>query len=39
MKEQDQLNKAIILAKNAHRGQVDKGGHPYEEHLCAVADG
>ena len=30
------LNKAIALAKIAHEGQVDKGGHPYINHSLRV---
>ena len=39
MTDIEQLNKAILLAKKAHLGQVDRGNNPYEEHLRAVADG
>ena len=39
MTEQEQLKKAIRFAKAAHAGQTDRGGHPYEEHLAAVAGG
>ncbi|MER7705368.1 HD domain-containing protein [Kitasatospora sp. NPDC097605] len=27
------------IARNAHAGQTDKNGHPYTEHLAAVAHG
>ncbi|MFD7413282.1 HD domain-containing protein [Kitasatospora purpeofusca] len=27
------------IARNAHAGQTDKNGHPYAEHLAAVAHG
>ena len=30
---------ALEIAKRAHQGQVDKGGHPYIEHPMAVAEG
>lgn len=33
------LGAAKSFAEMAHRGQVDKAGRPYFEHVCAVADG
>lgn len=33
----DQWDKAYILAKKAHAGQVDKGGQPYFRHPLRVA--
>lgn len=32
------FNKALALAKAAHAGQFDKGGHPYIYHPMAVAE-
>lgn len=32
------LMKAIEIATEAHKGQVDKGGHPYIEHPLAVME-
>lgn len=32
------LEKAILLAKKAHQGQVDKGGQPYFLHLLRVME-
>lgn len=29
--------RAFTLAQEAHKGQVDKGGHPYIEHVMSVA--
>ena len=37
MTELEQLDKARQLAKEAHAGQVDRGGHSYEVHLATVA--
>lgn len=34
-----QLEKAIALAREAHKGQLDKAGKPYFEHLERVAAG
>lgn len=39
MSPNEQLIKAEEYARKAHAGQVDKGGHPYVEHLAAVANG
>lgn len=39
MTGEEQLKKAEAYARAAHAGQVDKGGHPYTEHLEAVAGG
>ncbi|WP_316525381.1 HD domain-containing protein [Kitasatospora brasiliensis] len=33
------LSEVAAIARRAHRGQVDKNGHPYEEHIAAVAHG
>lgn len=33
---QELLDKAIAIAKLAHEGQVDKGGHPYINHPLRV---
>jgi GTP diphosphokinase / guanosine-3',5'-bis(diphosphate) 3'-diphosphatase len=33
------LNRAIVLAEHAHRGQVDKAGKPYIEHPLRVMQG
>ena len=32
------IQKAFELAKKAHQGQVDQGGHPYIHHLIAVSN-
>ena len=32
------IKKAFELAKKAHQGQVDQGGHPYIHHLIAVSN-
>ncbi|MBQ9633136.1 MAG: HD domain-containing protein, partial [Lachnospiraceae bacterium] len=37
MTAREQLAHAKRLAKEAHAGQADRGGHPYVEHLSAVA--
>ncbi|MEV7773964.1 HD domain-containing protein [Kitasatospora sp. NPDC086791] len=33
------LAEVEAIARRAHRGQVDKNGHPYSEHIAAVARG
>ncbi|MGW1174094.1 HD domain-containing protein [Kitasatospora sp. NPDC002543] len=33
------LSEVEAIARRAHRGQVDKNGHPYAEHIAAVARG
>ncbi|WP_097239803.1 HD domain-containing protein [Streptomyces sp. 1331.2] len=33
------LREVEAIARGAHRGQVDKNGHPYCEHIAAVARG
>ncbi|WP_030247672.1 HD domain-containing protein [Streptomyces sp. NRRL S-350] len=33
------LTEVEALARRAHEGQVDKNGHPYAEHIAAVARG
>ncbi|GAA2786057.1 HD domain-containing protein [Kitasatospora sp. CM 4170] len=33
------LAEVETIARRAHEGQVDKNGHPYSEHLAAVAHG
>ncbi|MFB7474456.1 HD domain-containing protein [Kitasatospora sp. NPDC056184] len=33
------LTEVERIARNAHAGQTDKNGHPYTEHLAAVARG
>lgn len=33
------LTEVEALARRAHEGQVDKNGHPYAEHIAAVAGG
>ncbi|WP_121179081.1 HD domain-containing protein [Streptomyces sp. 1114.5] len=33
------LREVEAIARGAHRGQVDKNGHPYGEHIAAVARG
>ncbi|MFE2724800.1 HD domain-containing protein [Kitasatospora sp. NPDC059327] len=33
------LAEVETIARRAHEGQVDKNGHPYSEHIAAVADG
>lgn len=32
------LDRAIEIAREAHAGQVDRGGHPYIEHCLRVMD-
>lgn len=36
MKKGEMLDKAIVIATNAHHGQLDKGGRPYILHPLAV---
>lgn len=36
MKKGELLDKAIVLATNAHAGQFDKGGKPYVLHVLSV---
>ena len=38
MGRQDVIRQAEIVARHAHRNQVDKAGRPYTEHPAAVAD-
>lgn len=38
MTNTDLLEKAIQIATEAHKGQVDKGGKPYIQHPLRVAD-
>ncbi|MFC8224386.1 HD domain-containing protein [Streptomyces sp. NPDC057287] len=33
------LSQVEAIARDAHRGQTDKAGRPYAEHLAAVAEG
>ncbi|MFF9646644.1 HD domain-containing protein [Kitasatospora aureofaciens] len=33
------LSEVETIARRAHEGQVDKNGHPYGEHIAAVAKG
>ncbi|WP_031070555.1 HD domain-containing protein [Streptomyces sp. NRRL WC-3742] len=33
------LTEVEAIARRAHEGQVDKNGHPYAEHIAAVAGG
>ncbi|MGW7442074.1 HD domain-containing protein [Kitasatospora sp. NPDC054795] len=33
------LSEVEAIARRAHQGQVDKNGHPYGEHIAAVARG
>ncbi|MFJ7246978.1 HD domain-containing protein [Kitasatospora sp. NPDC098652] len=33
------LSEVEAVARRAHQGQVDKNGHPYAEHIAAVAGG
>ncbi|AUY48582.1 HD domain-containing protein [Streptomyces sp. CB01881] len=33
------LAEVETIARRAHEGQVDKNGHPYSEHIAAVAHG
>ncbi|MEU9045426.1 MULTISPECIES: HD domain-containing protein [unclassified Kitasatospora] len=33
------LSEVETIARGAHQGQVDKNGHPYGEHIAAVARG
>jgi (p)ppGpp synthase/HD superfamily hydrolase len=36
MKKGELLDKAIVIATNAHHGQLDKGGKPYILHPLAI---
>lgn len=36
MRKGEMLDKAIVIATNAHHGQLDKGGRPYILHPLAV---
>lgn len=38
MKKYPQVLLCYSIAKQAHKGQKDKGGHPYLEHCIAVAE-